>query len=860
MKHINWNTVFTKAWPHALAIAIMYVITIMFFAPIVLDGKELVQSDDVSAIGMSKDAEELRAKDGVGSEWTNGMFSGMPTTTVSAQGSSVNFYDKVVMILRLGLPYKTAGLLFSYMLAFYIFVICLGASPWLALVGAIAYGLASYNIIIIDVGHVTKAAAMAFVAPMLMGVILTFRKKYIAGAIITMLSLGALISRSHIQIDYYAAIMVVCIGVTFCVYYIIGAVKKTEQFNAFLKACGILVVAAILAILPSTNNILPTYEYSKDTMRGGQQLTQSADAQKTSSGLDIDYAYAWSQGKMETFTHLVPNLYGGGHTILEKDDPTLRELRQQGYGSTYLPTYWGDQPFTAGPIYAGAIICWLFVLGLLVVKGPEKWWVIAASIISILLSWGKNFMPFNEWMFNFLPLYNKFRTPSMALIILGIAMPMLGIWGLNDIASGKIDRRKALNYSYISAGITGGLCLLFMLLAKTAFSFTGAGDENFIQQLTGAGFPAATAENIMNIMRDYRCQMLISDAWRSFLFIAFAFVVLWLYLKNIIKKEWLMCALIAVMVLFDMWGVARRYMDDSHFVSKRIAQGAVQKTETDEMILKDTDVNYRVLNLSTNTFNESQTSYFHKSIGGYSPAKMRRYQDMIDVYIQPEMQKMMSAIFNTQGNLASVPTQTPILDMLNCKYVIVPLQEGKTIPVENPHRLGNAWFVGQVDVVENADEEFQSLATINPSRQAVVDRQFAKLLPKQPVLLDSTATIVNTECLPNKLTYTTNAATEQLAVFSEIYYDRDGWEKHDKDGWEAYIDGKEVPHFRANYVLRAMVVPAGEHTIEFRFVPYTRLFSHKISNISSAVVALILLCLIGYGIYNYYHIQCRKVD
>lgn len=860
MKHIDWKQLLSKVWPHIVAIVVLYIITVVFFAPIVFEGKGLLQSDDISAIGMSKDAQDLKAQDGIGSEWTNGMFSGMPTTTVSAHGTSINIFGKLYKTLLLGLPYKTVGLLFGYLIAFYIFVICIGGNAWLGLLGAIAYGFASYNIIIIDVGHVTKAAAMAFVAPMLIGVILTFRKKYIAGAIITLCSLGVLISRNHVQIDYYAAIMVACIGLAFLVYYIIATIKKEEKFTSFLKACGILIIVAILAILPSTNNLLPTYAYSKDTMRGGQQLSQPLNADKPSSGLDIDYAYAWSEGKMETLTHLIPNLYGGGHTILDKKDPTVQKLRQVGYGSTYLPTYWGDQPFTAGPLYAGAIVCWLFILGLLIVKGPEKWWVVLACIISILLSWGKNFLPFNEWIFHYLPMYNKFRTPSMALIMLGIAMPMLGIWGLRDIITHQIEREQALKYTYVSAGVTGGLCLLLMLLAKSVFSFSGAGDVGFMQQLSNAGFSSNSVNSVMDILRDYRCSMLMSDAWRSLLFIAFAFVVLWLYLKNYIKKNWLLCVLLAVLVLFDLWGVARRYLDETHFQSKKRVQEAVQKTSTDEMILQDSDVNYRVLNLSTNTFNESQTSYFHKSIGGYSPAKMRRYQDLIDTYLQPEMQQMMSSIYTTQGNLALQPTRTPILNMLNCKYVIVPLQGGKTIPIENPYRLGNAWFVNQVQVVENANQEFEALANIDLSKQAVIDKQFAMLLPEKPIVTDTFASITNTLCLPNRLLYVSNAVTDQIAVFSEIYYDRDGWNQHKQDGWEAYIDGQEVPHFRVNYVLRAMVIPAGEHTIEFKFVPYTRLLAHRISNISSAIIMLLLLSLIAYGIYHHCHIQCRKMD
>lgn len=859
MKKIDWKNIFSKVWPHAIAIAVLYIITVVFFAPIVIDGKALPQSDDISAIGMVKDAEDLRSEDGVGSEWTNGMFSGMPTTAGAGQGSSFNVFDKISRTLCLGLPYKTAGLLFSYLLAFYVFVICMGGSIWLALLGAVAYGFASYNIIIIDVGHVTKAASMAYIAPMLMGVILVFRKRYLFGALLTLLSLGAMVARNHVQICYYAAIMVLCVAFAFLIYYIIASAKKSEKFNSFLKACGVLAIVAILAVLPSANNLLPTYEYGKDTMRGGQQLSQKMTTDKPSTGLDIDYAYAWSEGRMETFTHLIPNLYGGGHTMLEKDDPTLRRLQEVGYGSNYLPTYWGNQPFTAGPLYAGAIVCWLFVLGLFVVKGPEKWWVIAACIISILLSWGKNFLPFNEWMFHNLPLYNKFRTPSMALVILGVAMPMLGVWGLHDIVSGKTDRKRALTYTYISAGITGGLCLLFMLLAKTVFTFTGVGDEGFMQQLTGAGFSAVAADSVMQILRDYRCSMLVSDAWRSFLFIAFAFAAFWLYLKGKVKNGKLTVVVMALLVLVDAWGVARRYLDETHFEKSSKVETPVRKTETDEMILQDTNVNYRVLNLSTNTFNESQTSYFHKSIGGYSPAKMRRYQDLIDAYLSPEIQQMMNSIYQTQGNLAAAPTATPILNMLNCKYVIVPLQGGQTAPVQNPHCMGNAWFVEDVRVVDDADQEFRALGTADLHKFAIVDKQFAGLLPKHRIQHDSTATITNTLCKPNHLVYTATSATDQLAVFSEIYYDRDGWNKHSQDGWEATIDGKEVPHFRADYVLRAMVIPAGEHTIEFKFVPYTRLLAHRITNASSIVVIILLIGAIVYGIYRNNHLQRRKV-
>lgn len=858
---MNNNQLQSKPWwkkvlPHVVAIAIMYLLTVVYFSPVVMDNKDLPQGDDISAICMVKDAQDLRAEDGEGSEWSNGMFCGMPTTTVSGQGSSFNIFGTLANVLRLGMPYKTAGMLFSYLLGFYIFMVCMGANAWFALFGAIAYGFASYNLIIIHAGHITKAYAMAYIAPMLGGVMLCFRKKYLPGFLLTLTFLGILISRSHIQIDYYAALMVACVGLSYLVYYIIASIKKTEKFSSFLKAAGVLVIAAVLAVLPSFGGLYPTAKYSKDTMRGGAELSitpehQQASATPNAGGLDIDYAYAWSYGKMETFTQLVPNLYGGGHVMLERTDPALKELRNVGYGSPYLPTYWGEQPFTEGPVYVGAIVCFLFILGLFVVKGPEKWWIIAACVVSFILAWGKNLMPINEWLFHNLPMYNKFRTPSMALIIAGVAMPMLGIFALKDIFTQQIERKQALRYTYISAGISVGLCLLLMIVVKATGSFTGAGDAGFQQQLSSAGFDQGRIDDIMSILINYRKSMLTSDVWRSIGFIIAAFVLLWLYLKDILKKEWMLTCSLAFFVLIDLWGVDRRYLNETNFERKSKAEVTVPKTETDELILADKDINYRVLNLSTNTFNESQTSYYHKSIGGYSPAKLRRYQDLIDFYIQNDIQKAWKAIMGAQGNMTEVdPNTYSILNMLNTKYFILPQNEGKTMPLENPHRQGNAWFVKDVKMVENADAEILALGKTDLRTTAIIDKRFAKEVTTQNFTVDSTNTIVNTLCKPNHLTYKTSAKTQQLAVFSEIYYDRDGWQNHKEDGWEVSIDGKPAPMFRANYVLRAMMVPEGEHVIDFKFVPYTRFLGQKISNISSIIVIIVLLAGIGLGIYR----------
>lgn len=847
MKNIDFKSIIKKCLPHIGAIAIMYLLTAIYFSPVVLDDKGLQQGDMVSVESMTKEVKDYQKETGEYSGWMNSMFSGMPTETLYGK-PAFNVFGYFNNILRGGFEYLNAGIFFTYLIGFYIFMLCIGSEWWLALLAAIAYALASYNVIVIDAGHITKAYAMGLMAPAIGGVILAYRKKFLAGFLVTLIFVGCLIARSHLQIDYYTAIAIGCVILAYLVYYIIGTVRKTEKFSTFLKASCLLLVAAILGVLPSMGNLYSSYVYSKDTMRGGSELTitpqkDGSEAKPNEGGLEIDYAYSWSYGKAETFTLLVPNCYGSGHTILEKSDPTVRELRNAGYGSPYLPTYWGDQPFTAGPVYVGAIVCFLFILGLFVVKGPEKWWVIAAVIISFVLAWGRHLMPVNEWLFHHLPFYNKFRTPSMALTIAGVAMPILGMFALKDIFSGNIEKKKAWTYTWISAAISCGLCLLVMLLGKTVFTFTGAGDAGFQQQLTSAGFDQGRIDSIMSILVNYRKSMLMKDALRSLVFIALAFGVLALYCKNLLKKEWLVTVCLCVLVLADMWPVAQRYLNNDHFVSKKKAETPIVATETDNAILQDKDINYRVLNLATNTFNESQTSYFHKSIGGYSPAKLRRYQDMIDFYIADQMQALYSEIIKSQGNLQMADSSSyDILNMLNMKYVIVPVGDNKTIPLPNPHRYGNAWFVKEAKIVANPDEEITSLKDADLRNTAIVDKRYEQYVSGKDFSRDTAATIVNTLCKPNNLKYKTSASKDQLAVFSEVFYD--------KGGWAAYIDGKEAPHFRSDYILRTMVVPAGQHEIEFRYTPHARILGNKISAAGSVVCILIILGCCGWAIYQ----------
>lgn len=852
MKKNKYTSFFLNVLSHIAAVLFLYILTLIYFSPAIFENKDLPQGDTQSANGMLQEYRQYEKETGELSEWTNSMFSGMPLTPAAAgyKGKIPMLFSHLRSFLTFGLPTLHAAVFFAFLLGFYIFMICIGSSVWLAIFGAIAYGLASFNLISIDAGHVTKAYAMAYLPPLIGSVWLVFRKKYLAGGILTIIFSGILLVCNHMQITYYAFIIILCIFISFLIYYIIENIHRREKLHRYFISAGILIIAAIIATGTYMFHIIPLYEYSKDTMRGGSELTivpdskqAEAEVKPNEGGLEIDYAFAWSYGKAETFTLLVPNCYGSGHTILDKSDPTLRELRNAGYGSTYLPTYWGDQPFTAGPVYVGAIVCFLFILGLFVVKGPEKWWVIAAVIISFILAWGRNLMPINEWLFHHLPMYNKFRTPSMALTIAGVAMPILGMFALKEIFSGNVDKKQAWKYTWISAAISGGLCLLVMLLGKTAFTYTGAGDANFQQQLASAGFDQGRIDSIMSILVNYRESMLMKDAFRSLAFIALAFGVLALYCKNIVKKEWIIGVSLIVLVLADMWPVAQRYLNDDHFVTKKKIESSIAPTETDNAILQDPDINYRVLNLASNTFNESQTSYFHKSIGGYSPAKLRRYQDMIDFYIADQMQSLYREIVRTQGNIQTAdPNKFQILNMLNTKYIILPTGDNKTIPLQNPYCFGNAWFVNEAQIVANPDEEILALGKTDLKNVAVVDQRYKDYVSGKDFTRDTSATIVNTLCKPNKLKYTVNASKEQLVVFSEVFYD--------KGGWVAHIDGQEVPHFRSNYILRAMVVPAGQHEIEFNYIPYARILGCKISDISSIICILIILAGCGWGIYK----------
>lgn len=800
MKNIDWK----KGLPHLVAILLFLGLTITYFSPIMFENKDMAQADLISGAGWGNDAKQFHEETGEYTFWSNAMFGGMPANYAYMPRTN-NIFERFSKLVMFNLPPIHVGVVFLYLAGFYIFLLALGANPWLSIIGAIAYGLSSYNIIILEAGHVNKALVMGTMAPVLGGILLCYRKKFLWGSLITLFFTGLNVLWNHQQISYYLLLIIIPLAIV----YFIFALREKKVKDFFLSS-GLLLVIAAIALLPAADRLIPTADYSKETMRGGAVLQQTATGEKSGkSGLDIDYAYQWSYGRLETMTMLIPNFYGASsHYNIGRDSETYEALKQTGQAeqfSKHAPMYWGDQPFTSGPVYMGAIICFLFILGLFVVKGPEKWWILAATIISIILSWGKNFMVVNEFLYNSLPLYNKFRAPSMALVIAGVTMVALAIIALRDILKAE-DKKAFIKPLYYSAGITGGLCLLLALLGGSLFSFTSASDVNYPQWLLSA------------FIED-RQGMLTGDAWRSFFLILLSAGGLWLYLNNKLKASYLM-ALIGLLVLIDMWTVDKRFLNNDHFMPKQVAK-AIKPTQNDLLILQDKDPNYRVLNLSTNTFNESATSYFHKSVGGYSPVKLRRYQDIIDFYLS-----------NRGINMN-------VLNMLNTKYVIVPTENGSTVQ-QNPDALGNAWFVDSLLWVDSPDDEIHALGTLNPATMAVVEKTWKENVTVEPVVVGNSASIVMTQYTPGKLTYQSHSDKARVAVFSEVFYKT----------WRATIDGQPANPIRVNYILRGLEIPAGQHEVVFECVDELYLKSARWSTIGSIFVGVILFALVGLLIFT----------
>ncbi|MGN7821335.1 YfhO family protein [Chitinophaga sp. 22536] len=802
-------------WLHVAAIALFAGLALLFCSP-VLEGKALFQSDMMHHQGMQKEALDFYNKTGEIPMWTNSMFGGMPTYVIFT-GPPVTAIWYLNKLFTLWLP-NPADMLFVNMLGMYLLLCVLDFRYWIRILGAIAYGFATFSVISMETGHITKVMAMAYMAPVLAGIILTYRGKWMAGACLTATATSLLIYNNHLQITYYTLIMVVGLVISTFVFAL-----RAKQLPAFFKASALLAVAAILAILPNMDNLLILKEYTHYTIRGSEsELSGKAKGQ---SGLDVEYAFQWSYGPGETFTLLVPGVVGNStaeklsvHSNTYKALTTLgvpAVQAEQLANSRRWPLYWAGQPMTAGPVYLGVIICLLTVLSLMIIRSPHKWWWVAVAVFAILISWGHNFAAFNNFLFYHLPLYNKFRAPTMALVIVQVSFVVLACWALQELTDNKLPKAQLIQALQKSAVITGGLVIGVAVFGPFIYSFSGPNDATILQQYTQMLGSKEAASTLMAALRKDRSSLLLRDGIRALALIAIAYGVLWAYLKDKLKAAPALIVLTAV-VLFDLFQVDKNYLNEESFMNPDRLATYISPTAADEKILQDKTPYFRVLNATTNPFLDANTSYMHKSIGGQSPAKLWIYQDLIEHQI-------------AKNNRA-------VLNMLNTRYIIASdPSTGQPVAQFNPQALGNAWFVSGIHWAANADAEMSAMDHFNPADTAVIDRRFQAQVGNLAPGKDSSAGIVLTKYSLNDLHFSSHNAHDGLAVFSDIYYPA---------GWKAYIDQQETDIIRVNYALRGLKVPAGKHDITFEFRPKTFITGRRIAAISSWV----LLAMVAGGL------------
>ena len=815
-----------KLWlPDILAVVLFAVISFAYFFPADIEGRILYRHDSSAGRGAGQEAYEYQQRTGERTRWTNALFSGMPNYQLSPSYNSTTTLQQVEKAYHLWLP-DNVWYVFAYLLGFYIMLRAFDFRQYLAMLGAVVWAFSSYFFIIIAAGHIWKVMALAYLPPMIGGVLLAYRGKYLWGLVVTSL-FGALeIMANHVQMTYYYLIIILLIVLGFFYEGI-----RQKAYMHLLKATGVCLAAAAIAVCLNLSNLYHTWEYGQETMRGKSELVKANSSNQTSSGLDRDYITQWSYGIDETWTLLVPNTKGGASVPLaenkeamKKADPNYMGIYQQ------LGQYWGDQPMTAGPVYVGAFVLMLFVLGLFIVKGPLKWALLVATILSILLSWGRNFMPFTDFFIDYVPMYAKFRTVASILVVAEFTIPFLAMLALKTLFDEPEKTKARLKYVGISFLLTGGVAMLFSLMPKVFFSdFVSQSEMQAMSQI-----PADQLTPLLSNLTEVRMSMFTSDALRSFYIILVGTGVLLAILLGKLKKEYGV-SIILVLCLVDMWTVNKRYLYDGMFVSKSVREAPIQKTEAIGHILQDKSLDYRVLNLSTSTFNENETSFYLKSIGGYHPAKLRRYQELIDAHIQPEMQRIFEAVSKAGGDMTQVNGDSiyPVLNMLNTKYFILPLQGGRSVPLENPYTYGNAWFVDKVHYVDNANQELDMTGQLTLRHEAVADKKFQQQLG-EAVVQDTNSVVRITAYEPNKLTYDVNSGKGGVIVFSEIYY----------PGWTATVDGVEQELGRVDYVLRALQVKPGHHEVVLSFFPKSIDRTETVAYAAYVVVLLIILYLI----------------
>lgn len=824
-----------KTWkkflPDVVVIIVFAIISFAYFFVPITQGKILFQHDASAGVGAAQEMTEYQNCTGETTRWTNSIFGGMPTYQMSPSYQSTDGLSQVMNAYHLWLP-DNVWFLFAYLLGFYILLRAFDFRQSLAALGSVMWAFSSYFLIIIAAGHLWKVMALAYLPPMIAGVVLAYRGRYLSGFIVTALFTAFEIKANHVQMTYYYLFIILFMVIA----YLVKSIRE-KQLAVFLKATGVLAAAALIGIAINLSSLYHTWQYQKESMRGKSELVKKDAANQTSSGLDRDYITQWSYGIDETLTLLVPAAKGGASvplgknaTAMAKADPQIQSMIPQLYDA--FPQYFGTQPGTSGPVYVGAFVLFLFILGLFIVKGPMKWALLAATILSVLLAWGHNFMGFTNFFLDYIPMYAKFRTVASILVIAEFTIPLLAALTLKKIVDEPDVLSKQMKFAYISLALTAGVAALIALFPDMMGPFVSEQERQMVGSIQG--MDGGTAHTILANISDMRAAMVSSDAWRSVIIILIGFALLFAYKLKKLRADYMIAALL-VLCLVDMWQVDKRYLNDEMFVPKSERDMPQQPTATDIEINKDKSLDYRVLNFASNTFNENETSYFHKSIGGYHPAKLRRYQEMVDAYIVPEMQKAMQAIAAKGGNMQQVDGVKlfPVLNMLNTKYFIFPLQGGATIPLKNIYAQGNGWFVDKIDYVADANAEYAEVGKIDVRHEAVADKQFEAVLG-QAKANDSTATVKLDKYEPNNLQYTVNSKNGGIVVFSEIYY----------PGWKATVDGQSVELGRVNYILRAVNVKPGKHIVVLDFHPTSISTTETIAYIS---IVILLLAIAGAG-------------
>ena len=811
-----------KKWlPDMLAVLLFAVLAFAYFFPADIEGRILYRHDASAGRGAGQEGIEYMQKTGERSRWTNALFGGMPTYQMAPSYHSTDKLSTMTKIYHLFLP-ENVWYVFAYLLGFYILLRAFDFRQHLAALGSIVWAFSTYFLIIIAAGHIWKVWALAYLPPLIAGLVLAYRGKYLWGFVLTAIFTAFEINANHVQMTYYYLFIILAMVIA----WLVDAIRK-HQLAAFGKATAVCIAGAAIGVCINLSNLYHTWQYGQESMRGKSELVKKNSANQTSSGLERDYITQWSYGIDETWTLLIPNTKGGASVPLseskiamEKADPTYESIYQQ------IGQYWGEQPGTSGPVYVGAFVMFLFVLGLLIVKGPMKWALLAVTILSILLSWGRNFMGFTDFFLDYVPMYAKFRTVASILVIAEFTIPLLAMMALKKLFDEPEGFSKYSKPIYISFGVTAGFCLLFALMPTTFFDgFVSSSEMRALSTL-----PQEHIQPLISNLVDMRTAVFTADCWRSFWIIVVGMVLLMAYKYRKLKAEYTIGAIL-VLCLIDLWQVNKRYLNDEMFVPQSEREAPQQMSQTDELILRDKALDYRVLNLASNTFNENETSYYHKSIGGYHAAKLRRYQEMIEQYISPEMQRLMNAVAEAGGDMTQVKGDSicPVINMLNTRYFVFPLQGGQTVPIQNPYALGNAWFVDKISYAKNANEEILKVGQIDLRHEAVADEKFQAQLG-DAVAQDTTSTVDIKSYEPNQLTYEVNSGKGGVVVFSEVYY----------PGWTATIDGEPAELGRVNYILRALNVKPGKHEVVLSFFPKSVDTTETIAYTAYAILILVL--------------------